>query len=58
MTKSDVKRLRELLERWKREEEKLRGYFGAVVIPNSVREVRNKDMLALEAVLTHLEQER
>ena len=58
MTKSDVKRLRELLERWKRDEEKLRGHFGETIIPNSVREVRHKDRMALESVLIHLEQEQ
>ena len=57
MTKADVKRLRELLERWKRDEEKLRGHFGETIIPNSVREVRHKDRQALESVLSSLEQQ-
>ncbi len=58
LTKADVKRLRGLLERWKRDEEKLREHFGMDIIPNSVREVRHKDRLALESVLSHLEQEQ
>lgn len=53
--KQDIKRINELMARWRLEEEKFKILLGETVIPKTPRETRIKDMAALENVLKYLE---
>lgn len=55
LPKQDVKRIKELMDRWRREEEKFRILLGETIIPKTPRENRIKDMAVLENVLNYLE---
>lgn len=55
LPKQDIKRIKELMDRWRREEEKFKILLGDLIIPKTPREIRIKDMAALENVLNYLE---